>query len=74
MHFGGRFLGRSSRASLLVPHAPKTKTSVGEYFRNLMFYLPAPPGISCGSISNCFEPHGQSVSTTRRIRLLCGIF
>lgn len=25
-------------------------------------------------ISNCFEPHGQSVSTTNKIKLLCGIF
>lgn len=35
---------------------------------------PVPPGISCGSISNCFDPHGHSVSTTNRIKLLWGIF
>lgn len=30
--------------------------------------------ISCGPISNCFEPHGHNVSTTSNIKLLCGIF
>lgn len=29
---------------------------------------------SCGRMSNCFEPHGHNVSTTSKIRLLCGIF
>lgn len=36
--------------------------------------LPAMPGASCGLMSNCFEPHGHSVSTTSNMRLLWGIF
>lgn len=35
---------------------------------------PVFPVTSCGPISNCFDPHGHSVSTTNKIKLLCGIF
>lgn len=37
-------------------------------------YIPGPLIASCGPMSNCLEPHGQSVSTTSSIKLLCGIF
>lgn len=38
-------------------------------------YVPVGPiTASCGPISNCFEPHGHSVSTTSKIKLLCGTF
>lgn len=37
-------------------------------------HIPGPMIASCGPISSCFEPHGQSVSTTSKIKLLCGIF
>lgn len=35
---------------------------------------PVVPVTSWGPISNCFDPHGHSVSTTNKIKLLCGIF
>lgn len=37
-------------------------------------FLPVPPGTSWASISSFFDPHGHSLSTTSKIKLLCGIF
>lgn len=74
MHFGGRFRGKSSRANLRVPQAPKNIQNDLKLWGHVLQHSPAPPGISWGSISSCFEPHGQRVSTTSRIKLLCGIF
>lgn len=79
MHLDGRLRGKRSFIIRRLLHISKYECeNLSIKPLNEIIYenqnKPMVPVTSCGPISNCFDPHGHSVSTTNKIKLLCGIF
>lgn len=80
------FLGSTTRLLLLALATRAAGSYSNIYFSFIFIFsfiyifiwpkldLPTMPDSSMGSMSSCLEPQGHKVSTTSRIKLLCGIF